>query len=74
MVSQDLLEISTLSCMRPGDRRFIQPGKGLPGWFVRIVVGNTPLWKIFLLMLIDEGDKWVKTTEADLPVPPPPMD
>jgi hypothetical protein len=22
-------------------------------------------------MLIDEGDKWVKVSEADLPVPPP---
>jgi hypothetical protein len=23
------------------------------------------------VMLIDEGDKWVKVSEADLPVPPP---
>jgi hypothetical protein len=23
------------------------------------------------VMLIDEGDKWVKVAEADLPVPPP---
>jgi hypothetical protein len=22
-------------------------------------------------MLIDEGDKWVKVTEGELPVPPP---
>jgi len=25
------------------------------------------------VMLIDEGDKWVKVAETDLPVPPPPM-
>jgi len=25
------------------------------------------------VMLIDEGDKWIDTLKADLPVPPPPM-
>ena len=25
------------------------------------------------VMLIDEGDKWIDTLRADLPVPPPPM-
>ncbi|MBN2046751.1 MAG: hypothetical protein JW750_02810 [Anaerolineaceae bacterium] len=26
------------------------------------------------VMLIDEGSKWLETTQEDLPVPPPPMD
>ena len=25
------------------------------------------------VMLIEEGDKWIKTTENDLPIPPPPI-
>jgi uncharacterized protein len=25
------------------------------------------------VMLIEEGDKWVKVAESDLPVPPPPI-
>jgi uncharacterized protein YbaR (Trm112 family) len=25
------------------------------------------------VMLIDEGDKWIKVAEKDLPVPPPPI-
>lgn len=25
------------------------------------------------VMLIDEGDKWVETARAELPVPPPPV-
>jgi uncharacterized protein YbaR (Trm112 family) len=30
-----------------------------------------PIVKDIPIMLIDEGDKWVKTKTADLPVPPP---
>jgi uncharacterized protein YbaR (Trm112 family) len=30
-----------------------------------------PIVKDIPIMLIDEGDKWVKTKIADLPVPPP---
>jgi uncharacterized protein len=30
-----------------------------------------PIVKDIPIMLIDEGDKWVKTKNADLPVPPP---
>jgi hypothetical protein len=25
------------------------------------------------VMLIEEGEKWVKVAESDLPVPPPPI-
>jgi hypothetical protein len=30
-----------------------------------------PIVKDIPIMLIDEGDKWVKTKNSDLPVPPP---
>jgi len=30
-----------------------------------------PIVKDIPIMLINEGDKWVKTKNADLPVPPP---
>ncbi len=32
-----------------------------------------PIVEDIPVMLIDEGDKWVDTGKADLPVPPPPM-
>ncbi len=31
-----------------------------------------PIREDIPVMLIDEGDKWVQTPVADLPVPPPP--
>jgi len=33
-----------------------------------------PIVEDIPVMLIDEGDKWVETERADLPVPPPPLD
>jgi uncharacterized protein len=30
-----------------------------------------PIVRDIPIMLIDEGDKWVKTKNSDLPVPPP---
>jgi uncharacterized protein len=30
-----------------------------------------PIVKDIPIMLIDEGDKWIKTKNSDLPVPPP---
>ena len=32
-----------------------------------------PIVEDIPVMLIEEGDKWVKVAEADLPVPPPPI-
>ncbi len=32
-----------------------------------------PIVEDIPVMLIEEGDKWAKTAEDDLPVPPPPM-
>jgi uncharacterized protein len=32
-----------------------------------------PICEDIPVMLIDEGDKWVKVAEKDLPVPPPPV-
>jgi uncharacterized protein YbaR (Trm112 family) len=33
-----------------------------------------PIVEDIPVMLIDEGDKWIETDKADLPVPPPPFD
>ena len=32
-----------------------------------------PIVEDIPVMLIEEGDKWVKVAEKDLPVPPPPI-
>ena len=32
-----------------------------------------PIVEDIPVMLIEEGDKWVKVAEADLPIPPPPI-
>lgn len=32
-----------------------------------------PIAEDIPVMLIEEGDKWVKVAQADLPVPPPPI-
>ena len=32
-----------------------------------------PIVEELPVMLIDEGDKWIKVAEKDLPVPPPPI-
>ncbi len=70
MVSQDLLEILRCpACVREkeGLLDFIQDA-----WLVCRDCGRKyPIRDDIPVMLIDEGDKWVKTLVADLPIPPP---
>ena len=70
MVSQDLLEILRCpACVREKE--------GLldlvrDSWLVCRDCGRKyPIVEDIPVMLIDEGDKWVKTAPDALPVPPP---
>jgi uncharacterized protein YbaR (Trm112 family) len=43
-------------------------------WFICQDCGRKyPIQNDIPVMLIEEGDRWAGTPEADLPVPPPPM-
>ena len=70
MISQELLEILRCpNCVREKD--------GLlklyrDSWLICQDCGRKyPIVDDIPVMLIDEGDKWVNTAEAELPVPPP---
>lgn len=70
MIRPDLLEILRCPvCVHEdkGDLTLIQDS-----W---LVCGNCgrkyPIVDDIPIMLIDEGDKWVRTPVADLPLPPP---
>jgi uncharacterized protein YbaR (Trm112 family) len=70
MVSQDLLEI--LRCPV-----CVQERDGLldyyrEAWLICRDCGRKyPILEDIPVMLIEEGDKWINTAQADLPVPPP---
>ncbi len=70
MVSKELLEI--LRCPN-----CVQEKEGLleyykESWLICQECGRKyPIREDIPVMLIDEGDKWVETKKADLPVPPP---
>jgi uncharacterized protein YbaR (Trm112 family) len=72
MIHADLLEI--LRCPH-----CVQEKEGLlklvrDSWLICQEPGcgrKYPIVDDIPVMLIDEGDKWVKVAEADLPVPPP---
>jgi uncharacterized protein YbaR (Trm112 family) len=70
MVSQELLDI--LRCPV-----CVQDKEGLldlvkDTWLVCQDCGRKyPITDDIPIMLIDEGDKWIETPVADLPVPPP---
>jgi len=72
MVSQDLLDILRCpACVREKEG-LLELVKDT--WLVcQDCDRKYPIVDDIPVMLIDEGDKWVSTTEADLPVPPPPM-
>jgi uncharacterized protein YbaR (Trm112 family) len=70
MVSQELLDILRCpNCVRETD--------GLlklyrDSWLICQDCGRKyPIVDEIPVMLIDEGDKWIKVPEAELPVPPP---
>jgi uncharacterized protein YbaR (Trm112 family) len=72
MINQALLEILRCpDCVREKD--------GLltifqESWLVCQDCGRKyPIVDEIPVMLIEEGDKWVKVAEKDLPVPPPPI-
>ena len=72
MVNQELLEILRCpACVREKD--------GLlkvyrESWLVCQDCGRKyPIVEEIPVMLIEEGEKWVKVAENDLPVPPPPI-
>jgi hypothetical protein len=72
MVSQDLLDILRCpACVREKEG-LLELVKDT--WLVcQDCDRKYPIVDDIPVMLIDEGDKWISTTEADLPVPPPPM-
>ena len=69
-ISKDLLEILRCpACVRETDG-LLELVKN--AWLVCQDCGRKyPISEGIPVMLIDEGDKWVETPEADLPVPPP---
>ena len=70
MVSQDLLDILRCpACVREKDGLL---DLVLTSWLVCRDCGRKyPIVEDIPVMLIDEGDKWVKTPVETLPVPPP---
>jgi uncharacterized protein len=72
MVSQDLLDILRCpACVRESDGLLDLVKES---WLVCRNCGRKyPISEDIPVMLIDEGDKWVKVAASDLPVPPPKM-
>ncbi|PJH75698.1 MAG: hypothetical protein CO064_05285 [Anaerolineae bacterium CG_4_9_14_0_8_um_filter_58_9] len=72
MLSQELLEILRCpACVREKDGllKFYKDT-----WLIcQDCDRKYPVVEDIPVMLIDEGDKWVKVAERDLPVPPPPI-
>lgn len=70
MVSPELLEILRCpACVREKDGllEFYKES-----WLICGDCGRKyPIVQDIPVMLIDEGDKWVKTSREDLPIPPP---
>jgi len=73
MVSQDLLDILRCPvCVREKEGLLVLEKKS---WLVcQDCDRKYPIVDDIPVMLIDEGDKWVKTSVEDLPVPPPNME
>ena len=72
MINADLLEILRCpACVREKDGLLKIHAET---WLICQDCGRKyPIVEDIPVMLIDEGDKWVKVAEIDLPVPPPPM-
>ncbi len=70
MISAELLEILRCpACVREKDG-LLEYYK--ESWLICADCGRKyPIVQDIPVMLIDEGDKWIKTKKQDLPVPPP---
>jgi uncharacterized protein len=72
MLKQELLDVLRCpACVREkgGSLTYFQES-----WLICQDCGRKyPVVEEIPVMLINEGDKWVKVAEKDLPVPPPPM-
>jgi uncharacterized protein len=70
MIKKELLDILRCpNCVREKDG-LLKLHKD--SWLICQDCGRKyPIVKDIPIMLIDEGDKWVKTKISDLPVPPP---
>ena len=72
MIDKELLEILRCpACVREkeGLLKFYKDT-----WLICHECGRKyPIVDDIPVMLIDEGDKWVRTAEKELPVPPPPI-
>jgi len=70
MISAELLEILRCpACVREKDG-LLEYYK--ESWLICTDCGRKyPVVQDIPVMLIDEGDKWIKTQNQDLPVPPP---
>jgi hypothetical protein len=70
MISTELIQILRCpACVREtgGLLEFYEQA-----WFICQDCGRKyPVREDIPVMLIDEGDKWVKTAKSDLPIPPP---
>jgi uncharacterized protein len=73
MVNQELLDMLRCpNCVRERDGLLDYYKET---WLICQDCGRKyPIVEDIPVMLIDEGDKWVETDRADLPVPPPPLD
>jgi uncharacterized protein len=70
MVSQELLEI--LRCPNCVHEKGGMLKLYKDSWLICQDCGRKyPIVDDIPVMLIDEGDKWIKTSEEQLPVPPP---
>jgi hypothetical protein len=71
MIDKDLLEILRCpACVR--EREGLLDVVRDEAWLVCKDCGRKyPIVDRIPVMLIDEGDKWIKTAANDLPVPPP---
>jgi uncharacterized protein YbaR (Trm112 family) len=72
MISEDLLEILRCpACVRESEGRLVLHSDT---WLICQETNcgrKYPILDDIPVMLIEEGDKWVKVAVADLPVPPP---
>ncbi len=70
MVDQKLLEILRCpACVREKD---VSLTLFKDTWLICPLCGRKyPIVNDIPVMLVEQGDKWQKTAEADLPVPPP---